>query len=114
MKHSILVILLFTLALVHAGDEHDHLLIDPLYVPESCDVRSKNGDKLSMHYTGTLTNGDKFDSSKDRGTPFEFVIGKGQVIKGWEEVYHFAFFFPQIQKRKFPKIKTQSFLIGFE
>merc|ERR1719203_1558451 len=42
---------------------------------------------LSMHYTGYLyTTGDKFDSSLDRGTPFEFTLGAGQVIKGWDQV----------------------------
>lgn len=46
---------------------------------------AKNSKTLSMHYVGTLENGTKFDSSLDRGQPFSFVIGAGEVIEGWEK-----------------------------
>jgi FKBP-type peptidyl-prolyl cis-trans isomerase len=55
--------------------------------PVDCVRKSKKGDKLVMNYKGTLEkDGSQFDSSYDRGRPFPFKLGAGQVIKGWDWV----------------------------
>jgi len=52
---------------------------------ENCTIKSKRGDLLHMHYTGTLEDGTEFDSSIPRGQPLTFTLGSGQVIRGWDQ-----------------------------
>ena len=51
---------------------------------EGMGIEAKNGNIVAVHYTGVLENGTKFDSSVDRGISFEFNLGSGQVIRGWD------------------------------
>ena len=57
--------------------------IEDLLVGEGAEAKS--GSSVAMHYTGRLTDGTKFDSSLDRGQTFDFTLGQGRVIQGWDE-----------------------------
>jgi FKBP-type peptidyl-prolyl cis-trans isomerase len=59
------------------------LIIDDLSVGEGAEAVA--GKHVTVHYTGWLTNGTKFDSSLDRNDPFDFPLGRGHVIRGWDE-----------------------------
>ncbi|KAK7032985.1 Peptidylprolyl isomerase [Favolaschia claudopus] len=75
----------FFAAAVLAADPPTELGIETTYLPDECPAKAAKGDQIKVHYTGTLfSNGDKFDSSLDRGSPLPLTLGVGQVIKGWD------------------------------
>merc|ERR1712242_341792 len=85
MKVALAVIVFVGAVIAEPEVKDSGLKVEYVSKPDTCDKVARNGDMLSMHYTGTLEDGKKFDSSYDRSEPFKFQIGVGQVIKGWEE-----------------------------
>ncbi|KAI1341169.1 hypothetical protein F5Y15DRAFT_26348 [Xylariaceae sp. FL0016] len=85
MQNLLLSVSLLASAAIGALASDSGLKID-VTLPVECDRKTQKGDAIEVHYRGTLaSNGNKFDASYDRGSPFGFQIGAGRVIKGWEE-----------------------------
>ncbi|KAF5328601.1 hypothetical protein D9619_011592 [Psilocybe cf. subviscida] len=64
----------------------EELVIETTFMPEGTSPKAKTGDRIRVHYTGTLfSNGKKFDSSLDRGQALPLILGVGQVIPGWDQ-----------------------------
>jgi len=68
---------------VYKGEKITELKINE--ITEGTGTEAVSGKMVSVHYTGWLTDGTKFDSSKDRGEPFSFPLGAGRVIAGWDQ-----------------------------
>jgi FKBP-type peptidyl-prolyl cis-trans isomerase len=68
---------------VDSQGNFERMVIDDVKIGTGAEV--KQGDDVSVHYVGTLQNGQEFDNSRKRGSAFEFTVGTGEVIKGWDE-----------------------------
>lgn len=81
----LIVAVLSLCAVTVKGAEKKKLQIGIKKRVDNCTTKSRKGDVLNMHYTGKLEDGTEFDSSISRDKPFTFTLGKGQVIKGWDQ-----------------------------
>ena len=77
-----LAVIFAVLVLAMSASRAEYLEVEDITV--GVGQAAQSGDAISVHYTGWLASGKKFDSSRDRGTPFSFRLGSGQVIQGWD------------------------------
>ena len=77
-----LAVIFAVLVLAMSASRAEYLEVEDITV--GAGQAAQSGDTISVHYTGWLASGKKFDSSRDRGTPFSFRLGSGQVIQGWD------------------------------
>jgi FKBP-type peptidyl-prolyl cis-trans isomerase FkpA len=80
----VLLLIIVVLLKFNTGEDNMELKIETLQEGTGDKVVAE-GDSITVHYTGTLEDGTKFDSSVDRDDPFTFTIGRGMVIQGWEK-----------------------------
>ncbi|KAL4216923.1 Peptidyl-prolyl cis-trans isomerase fkbp14 [Mactra antiquata] len=85
MSSIVLNLLLVAVATVCVFGQDGELKVEVTFPVEKCDRKTKKHDLVTMHYVGKLENGSQFDSSMERNQPFQFQLGIGQVIKGWED-----------------------------
>ena len=89
MKNLFIMLFLFIFSSGFAFAQTDTVTTESglkyIVIKEGKGKKAEKGSAVEVHYTGTLVDGKKFDSSLDRGQPIEFTLGEGQVIKGWDE-----------------------------
>lgn len=85
MELAVKALVMVGVALAHDIESETGLKMDYLGNPDTCDKVAVQGHVLDLHYVGYLESGDQFDSTYDRQQPVRFLMGAGQVIKGWEE-----------------------------